>query len=92
MHIICSQTGVSTDQRHLVKRLGNLIDMSGGEGGTTVLETPPYVIALVFFFFLVITLGFEKVGIEMHELNSGSILFFHADHRTDHYAAKQTTI
>ena len=35
--------------------------MSGSEGGTTILETPPYVIALVFFFFLVITLGFEKV-------------------------------
>ena len=36
--------------------------MSGSEGGTTILETPPYVIALVFFFFLVITLGFEKVS------------------------------
>ena len=36
--------------------------MSGSEGGTTILETPPYVIALVFFFFLVITLGFEKVN------------------------------
>lgn len=35
--------------------------MSGGDGGTTILETPPYVITLVFLFFLVVTLGFEKV-------------------------------
>lgn len=38
--------------------------MSGGDGGTTILETPPYVIALVFFAFLVITLGFEKVEVK----------------------------
>jgi hypothetical protein len=40
--------------------------MSGGDGGTTILETPPYVIALIFFFFLVITLGFEKVHAASH--------------------------
>lgn len=33
----------------------------GGTSGTTVLETPPYVIAVVFVFFLVVSLGFEKV-------------------------------
>ncbi len=32
-----------------------------GEGGTSLLETPPFVIAVVFLFFLVVTLGFEKV-------------------------------
>lgn len=35
--------------------------MSSGDGGTTMLETPPYMIALVFLCFLIITLGFEKV-------------------------------
>jgi hypothetical protein len=29
--------------------------------GTTMLETPPYFLAVVFVFFLVVTLGFEKV-------------------------------
>ena len=33
----------------------------GAEGGTSLLETPPYVIAVVFLFFLVVTLGFEWV-------------------------------
>jgi hypothetical protein len=33
----------------------------GEGGGTSLLETPPYVIALVFLFFLVVTLGFEQV-------------------------------
>lgn len=37
--------------------------MSGADGGTSILETPPYVVALVFLFFLVITLGFEKVSL-----------------------------
>ena len=32
-----------------------------GSGGTSLLETAPYIIALVFTFFLVVTLGFEKV-------------------------------
>ena len=36
--------------------------MGGSTTGTTVLETPPYVIALVFTFFLVVTLSFEKVS------------------------------
>ena len=33
----------------------------GADGGTSLLETPPYVIAIVFLFFLVVTLGFEWV-------------------------------
>lgn len=37
--------------------------MAGGAqvGGTTILETPPYILALVFTFFLVVTLSFEHV-------------------------------
>ena len=43
----------------------------GADGGTSLLETPPYVIAIVFLFFLVVTLGFEwvipiTVHLEMH--------------------------
>lgn len=36
--------------------------MAGGKSGTSVLETPPFFIALMFTFFLVITLSFEKVS------------------------------
>lgn len=35
--------------------------MAEGEGAS-ILETPPVFLAVVFVFFLVITLGFEKVG------------------------------
>lgn len=43
----------------------------GADGGTSLLETPPYVIAIVFLFFLVVTLGFEwvtptPVNLRMH--------------------------
>lgn len=37
----------------------------GESGGTSLLETPPYVIAVVFLFFLVVTLGFEQVRPEL---------------------------
>ena len=38
------------------------------EGGISILETSPYVIALVFFFFLVVTIGFEKVNDPLRDL------------------------
>ena len=41
----------------------------GAEGGTSLLETPPYVIAVVFLFFLVVTLGFEWVCLPPALLN-----------------------
>ena len=36
---------------------------AGTDGGTSLLETPPFVISVVFCFFLLVTLGFEWVGI-----------------------------
>lgn len=34
---------------------------AGTDGGTSLLETPPFVISVVFCFFLLVTLGFEWV-------------------------------
>ena len=47
----------------------------GADGGTSLLETPPYVIAIVFLFFLVVTLGFEWVSLyeKSHEADSQSL-------------------
>ena len=38
-----------------------------------MLETPPYVIAIVFFFFLIITLGFEKVKLPLLSIHLDDI-------------------
>ena len=38
------------------------VSMAGSrDSDTTILETPPYFLALLLVFFLVLTLGFEKV-------------------------------
>ncbi|CAL8467379.1 g6916 [Coccomyxa elongata] len=46
----------ATTQKH-----GGWTSARMGESGTSLLETPPFVIAVVFLFFLVVTLGFEKI-------------------------------
>ena len=38
----------------------------GTDGGTSLLETPPFVISVVFCFFLLVTLGFEWVRHTQH--------------------------
>ncbi len=45
----------------------------GADGGTSLLETPPYVIAIVFLFFLVVTLGFEWVSLYAKSFEADSV-------------------
>ena len=57
------------ESKALLLRL--MAGIMGADGGTSLLETPPYVIAIVFLFFLVVTLGFEwviftKLHLETH--------------------------
>ena len=68
---LCVRESQYTDEvyrpMHPIERVSFSGIMGASEGGTSLLETPPYVIAVVFLFFLVVTLGFEWVrGLILH--------------------------